>query len=1547
MQPLSPTRMAKHVTDRYLSYLQSTFQFRDPEFRASFERALKEGSLSRGPFLEITPGFAEGAVMPAMLASLLGNGCDRGLAQALGGERRLYAHQDRAIRLADSGANVVVATGTGSGKTEAFLIPILAHLYREHRAGTLGPGVRALLLYPLNALANDQLRRLNDISEKLEQSGSSFRFTFGRYVGETPERSNPRSANQRTGELTSREEMRETPPHILITNYSMLEYLLLRPRDSSLFDAGRGATWTFLVLDEAHQYRGSRGAEMALLVRRLKQRLAEGGCQHALRCIATSATLAQGRGDVPDIAKFAADLFGEAFDADAVVLAESAVQQGASSGQLSVRDYDELGKAISAEGQSNLDEIAMVGRRLGVTTAPECDAQTALGRVLIRDQRARRLMAAADGPVDLKKLGAELFSDCEPGARLEHLATLVNLLAQARDPATGAPLASARYHLLLRALDGVYLSYTPEKGVALERTSGEDQGEAFEAGLCRECGQHYLLGPRAVLRDEYLSEPERDRSSERFGVRYLRPLDPGDSEPDFTDSETGLRSLCVECRRLGKDDPGCGHSQSLTVVVEPMPTEDERRDRISRCGRCGYSGSDPVSEVVRGAEGPNVVIATALFEGLPRDRRKILAFRDGRQEAAFFAWYAEQTHRQFVRRALLLEVVRRLAPQAGGQLSLDDTAPHLRAKLRDAGELDASVGELAALHEAWRGLYRELLTDQRRISLEGVGLVRWDLLWPPWHERALCLLRERLALDEQGVRDLAFLLLDTLRARGAVELRTPDGIALQWADLELRNPQASARVGNPRTDRTVVSWDDPRTGRAALLGRILEARGVSRDSAQDEAVKLLRAFWEALTTDDRHARRTDEQLLLSIGDAKRLNPNWWRIGMQDDSMPIYECTTCGRLHARNAAGICPRYQCPGNLRSVATVEASEDHYRMLYERSLRQTIRAEEHTAQLATKRAQQVQRDFERGSINLLSCSTTFELGVDLGDLDVVFLRNVPPEPFNYVQRVGRAGRRAGRPGFAVTYCRRAPHDLYHFNDPDWMLRGLTRPPSLSLLNEKIVRRHMVAVAIAAFLRNQPDRFDNVAGLLGDVAAPSLATDMAVFLRANQARLAHHLALIVPRKLHDQLGLQDGSWIEQVAGKESRLAEAEAETKGDYTDLQQLEVDARDTRDYSTADWARRRLNTVTEENVLGYLSRKGVIPKYGFPVDVVELDLQRHDRSREAASVTLQRDLSLAISEYAPTAEVVAAKQLWRSYGLKRVPDRAWPRRTYRYCSRHHAFVQWEAGQPERELSCECAPSVSEYVEPRFGFITSVNQRVTEPRGSPQRLFATRPVFAGLDRNPPTSISAHGILAITPAHPGTMVTLCEGRLGHGFYLCEACGAGFQKRKRTHKTPFGRKCGGRLGRPVALGHEFLTDVTQIDFLLPRPADGAEPLWFAYSLAYALAQGAAQTLDVPATDLSSTVRRRPGADDYTIVLYDNVPGGAGLVERLSLPDFSVLTSTLAAAQARVGGVCGCSANTSCYGCLRSFSNQFAHSRLRRGPVADYLAEVFQRLEVQH
>ena len=200
-------------------------------------------------------------------------------------------HQERAIRKVAAGRNIVVATGTGSGKTESFLMPILDSLVREQEQGTLGPGVRALLLYPMNALANDQMKRLRQVLAAYPD------ITFGRYTGETEK--DPRESSRAFSELNigepmlpnemlSRQEMRERPPHLLLTNYAMLEYLLLRPLDMDLFAAGDDSKWRFIVVDEAHVYDGSQGAEIAMLLRRVRDRVAP---DRSIQCIATSATV--------------------------------------------------------------------------------------------------------------------------------------------------------------------------------------------------------------------------------------------------------------------------------------------------------------------------------------------------------------------------------------------------------------------------------------------------------------------------------------------------------------------------------------------------------------------------------------------------------------------------------------------------------------------------------------------------------------------------------------------------------------------------------------------------------------------------------------------------------------------------------------------------------------------------------------------------------------------------------------------------------------------------------------------------------------------------------------------------------------------------------------------------------------------------------------------------------------------------------------------------------------------------------------------------------
>ena len=596
------------IRQRYENYLKTSFFFKDPTLRASFQDALQqEETLLKGAYPEPVRGFRRGMSAHALARECFPHACGDLLPALIDGS--LYVHQERAVRASHlAGQNVVVATGTASGKTESFLYPILFELYAQHLRGELGePGVRAMILYPMNALANDQRERLGHICEELQDADSGFQPTFGQYIGQTPYGAGDRSRNASVraeerlpGELIFREEMRRTPPHILLTNYSMLEYLLIRPADSPLFEGG--AFWQFIVLDEAHQYRGAKGMEMGMLMRRLKQRLRDGGRTQPFRCIATSATISSGEGeeDRRAVAAFAGELFGEPFSADAVVFGES-----------------------------------------------------------------------------------------EPTS----------------DNAT-----PRRYHAFLRALEGAFLGHRDGvDAVVLNRKSEGADGsiaEPLEIALCKECGQHYYVGRD---RGGQLKEAVRDPSHDDFGVDYFLPA-----------ADRATHVLCRRCGALSESGVECDCNAS--IAVRHCKSHSEHKDQLKQCETCGYQRGgigDPVQEIVHGSDGPNAVIATALHELLPPERRKVLAFADSRQEAAFFAWYAEDSYEKLRDRNLILRALRAGPVDAEG-LSVEDLKSRLLKQWEDAGLFRPNDSAETRSRTVLALLLREALTDERRLSLSGV-----------------------------------------------------------------------------------------------------------------------------------------------------------------------------------------------------------------------------------------------------------------------------------------------------------------------------------------------------------------------------------------------------------------------------------------------------------------------------------------------------------------------------------------------------------------------------------------------------------------------------------------------------------------------------------------------------------------------------------------------------------------------------------------------------------------------------------------------------------
>lgn len=1538
-----PIEASREIADRYRRYLRTMFYFRDPELRTSFEKALDDWELVRGPYLEATPVYRRARPVSEVLREILGEEIDPGFARAAIGDRPLFSHQEEAIRRLSSGRNVVVATGTGSGKTEAYLLPILLHLLREQRAGGRSVGVRALILYPMNALANDQRRRLGEFHQILEREQSSFRFTFGRYTGETPEhaRDDDRRARQQLagrlpGELMLREEIRENPPDILLTNYSMLEYLLLRPKETPLFDDGRGATWRFLVLDEAHQYKGAKGMEIAMLLRRLKQRLREGGQEAGFQCIATSASLGGGPHDRKALADFATELFGEPFEEEDILTGEVVPVEPvkSTSFRIGVEPLLNLAERIRQEDASG---AAAVLEGLAPAAADETRGDSLPGRLhwfFATEERALHLLRLVQSPRQLTEVGAAIFGDALEQDRPRLVSALVDVLLRAEDPRSRSPLLSCRYHLFVRGLEGAFIRYRPQREVSLARGSGaEGSAPSFEVALCRECGQHYLVGRRD---GDHLVEAMRDETEQDYKIEFYRPLDgSADEEPAGSNNNRPVR-FCTQCGRLSRrsanpKDPPCGHGPTLRLVFEEE--RESHEDQLSRCGRCGYRAPDPVREVTHGTDGPNAVIATTLHQLLPETRRKVLAFADGRQEAAFFAWYLQDTYEAIHSRVLILRALREIANTGAAEVGLHELALEIRELLKSEGGNDP-LTDRERLQSAWVHLLRELLTDQPRISLEGVGLVRWFFHLPPDVNLPASLGQPPWDLETAEARKVVAYLLDSLRTDHCVALDADHSVRVQWDDLKLKAKQSQMAIGGGQSTK---AWDGAKTRRVALLTRWLERHGpvdMTPPKRVDAAQALLRKVWEMASRYQGAA-----PLLRAAGNGRRACPRWWRAQILRADDRLFRCTTCGRLHADSIGDVCARYGCPGVLAQAdPDAPVAADHYRVLYGQPLPPILRAEEHTAQIAREEARSFQDDFEAGRIHLLSCSTTFELGIDLGDLDTIFLRNAPPEPFNYAQRVGRAGRRV-HPGFAITYCRRRPHDQAVFDDPFRIMSGKAKPPVLTVTNDKIVLRHVVAVALAAFFQEHPDRFENnVQGLMGTMSAPTAVQDIGRFLRDHQTTLESRLTTIVPDSLKEKVGLSDGTWIDKVAGADTALDRAQAEVSDDYRKVEDLQRDYVTRKDFKSAEWTQRRLATIAGEDVISFLSRKAVIPKYGFPVDVVDLDLQR---SSQASTVALQRDLAIAVAEFAPGAEVVANKRLWTSKGLKRVAGKAWPRLRYRKCKTHGTFETWPEGQEPSGPGCCTQARTQTWVDPIFGFVAA--REGGDPKGRPRRLLTSRPYFRGKAGPDDESVMLGGIAQVWKASPGYLVVLCEGRKGGGFRICAECGAGFGSTQVSteHESPTGRACRGTL-ESVALGHQFVSDVLRIRFARqPSMLPPEDRLWFYHSLAYALAHGAAEVLEVPRQDLNVTVRAS-GPDTHEIVLYDAVPGGAGLVARMEEPE--VFRQVLEVSRARVADCRSCAPDGSCYACLRHYANQFAHPKLKRGPAAEFLANVLEAWE---
>jgi ATP-dependent helicase YprA (DUF1998 family) len=1526
------------IVESYRRYLRSLLPVREPRIAEALAAEItRSPMLTKGPLLEATPPYTTGATLRRLIEDGVLDPAFSALAsRELPLDRPLYRHQEQALRKAVQGRNLVVATGTGSGKTESFLLPILNSLIAEQARGELGSGVRALLLYPMNALANDQLKRLRQLLAKVPQ------ITFGRYTGDTRERAQeaadlfealnpgqPRLPN----ELLSRSEMRATPPHLLLTNYAMLEYLLLRPADLDLFE---GQSWRFIALDEAHVYDGAKAAELAMLLRRLRDRVAP---DQELQCIATSATV----GDDPTaVTDFATKLFGVPFEWEP----SDASRQDLVRATRATMPAEPFWGPLSADAYRRLAEVDDAAADVLVLAKEHGFAGDDPGEVLAHERTMAELRGRlAGGPATFAELARLLFDPREQPE--EALSAVVTVGSKVCDKA-GSPVLSARYHLFARATEGAFTCLTrsgPHVSLGRHEICEECRGAMFEFGACKRCGAVHLTGSVRHGDGGPVFMPKVKHDEQRVWLLLGDVPVVADEDDEDIEKVKEVKGdpavLCSSCGGLyGPGGLGCARAGCDGGALWPVWRLNTRSDSPTGCGACGARGAGMVRLFESGNDAAVAVLGSALYQALPPaqdaetadqpgEGRKLLSFSDSRQAAAFFAPYFESSYQTIQHRRLILEGLR-AGTRDDEVIGVGDLTFHVAKAADRVHVFERRQTRQQREREVALWVMQELVAMDDRQSLEGLGLLRVELdrdrRWP------VPVPLQALGLSDGESWNLLGELLRTLRQSGVIDM--PDGVDARDEAFNPRTGPIYVREEGSEPNRKVLSWLPTRGSNRRLdyIQRVLSALDSKR-----EAKEVLRGCWKAITKP--RDGWLSAQTLPGIGTVRQGDHTWLRLAPPNG--PVYRCDACRRLAPVSVRGVCPTMACRGRLEpfEVPAVQDDDNHYRSLYHSMTPVPLVAREHTAQWTSLEAAAIQQQFLRGEVNMLSCSTTFELGVDVGELQAVLLRNMPPTTANYVQRAGRAGRRTDSAALVVTYAQRRSHDLSRFQDPVTMIAGEVRAPYVPLGNERIDRRHAHSIALAAFFRHARDTTGETWSTAGDFFLPGIngtpASRVRDFLTPVPRAVLESLLRVLPAQVQREIGVNTGEWVEELA---KLLEEIRQQLVQDVEIFEARRRQAYEERkDHLVARYAK-TINTLTQRNLLGYLANRNVLPKYGFPVDTVEL---RTSYSGEAvgAKLELTRDLSAAIYEYAPGSEIVAGGLMWRSGGVYRLPGRELISKYYLVCDHCQHYRE---GDDKLDPICPlCSTSakgaLKQYCVPEFGFVAEAKAAktgTTPPKRSWNGTTHVLSLAAEEVEEYTWRTPNGGTLRGRAGSRGRLIAVSEGSTGHGYLICEWCGAGapLGTRSGTHTHLLrGTECSGPW-QVRSLAHPYETDILDLSFDdLAMPLSANTTHW--RSTLYALLEGAAERLELSRDDIDGALFARPGGR-LGIVMFDAVPGGAGSVLRIA----RALDRVAGSALARVSS-CDCGEETSCYGCLRSFRNQRYHEELRRGAAATVLSSL--------
>lgn len=1646
-------------------------------FDAVKDELRNEGVLFREPYIESTPAYKRVA-----------NGFERIAApdwtklffvelarRKTGVFESPFAHQLQALESFIKGDDVFVATGTGSGKTECFIWPLLAKLTTEARERPESwrlRGVRTLIMYPMNALVVDQISRLRrllgsdeflTVFRRFAANEKTRRPQFGMYTGRTPypgDRSKasedrelaktlereflsderetflanlakngkiPAKADMRRfveklkksrhevapddAEMITRFEMQETCPDVFITNYSMLEYTLIRQVEKRIWSDTRrwldedAANKLLFIIDEAHMYRGAPGAEVALLIRRLFEKI--GVSRDRVQFILTTASMPDKTDeDRAAVQAFAQDLTAGDDRTFAFLTGEREAPNVAESADFDLTKFDEFSPNDFEDGdeESRFEAFRRFWRGVpgfdDANVASFDDLRAWEYDNLSRFRPFAQLFTACRGAAtSLSNVAKIVFGSAE---KMEAASVLLAVATSAKKE--DAVLFPSRMHALFRGIKGVYACVNPDCSGAVRVADNPNddvglgaifidgrgdfcphcQSAVYELANDRRCGALFIKGwvfedaVEGRKTDFLWRYPAVDSSRQMKEIR-LFPA-PRDFAPSALKETQGSDDAASSKKRKGggssyplrrcyldvksgyvdfRDDSWADKPGVRTLYYSDY-VRNERPDVYTfvSCPRCrsGFGRGDVSSFSTRGDASFFNVIGSQFHsqpsvpgkEHLPNEGRKALLFSDSRQRAAKLARDMSTTADLSAARQLFALAVKMMEEQKEVQplQNLYGFVAYWAAKNK----------KIPFLHDKETAkLYDELLSDEDEAKDWGDEFVpekKMDAAPPKMQEYAL-----RLFCGARNtLYDTATLWLEPTekRAKSALIELKKNGVDVgEEAFLDAFNAWFLTTIVDSTAFGHAISDERRRVARPVYGS---EGYGLKEDWTF--SIIFQKIFgWDAASDKERVYRekrawkRAFDRFLDNREDSGKYYVNLDYVRPRfDEKRAWFRCGKCSRLTPFLLKERCPFC---GAVETLSLSAQELDERLAFWRKPIADAlagapirlIDVEEHTAQLSHKdqrddlwsqteryelRFQDVVEPDEY-PVDILSSTTTMEVGVDIGSLVAVGLRNVPPTRENYQQRAGRAGRRGASLSTIVTFCEDGARDSVYFNEPEPMFRGDPRRPGVDVHNEKLIRRHLALIALRTFLESLGESLDRFSALkffneyLNDFKS-FVANDW----RPDVAALTPRRFAFLQETFEEELFAQ----LDEICDKSKRHSEL-----------------------FKTFDgWSKDAVskNEGSDKSLLDVLYEEGVAPTYSFPKNVVSVYIK--DRESDKIKYEVSRGVDVAIGEYAPGREIVVDKKSYKIGGFcypTRFASR--PAETYLNDSNYLKSV-WKCvcgwfgfESDKRDGACPFCGSC-ELTEdlpllrpwgfaPIGGKETIGANEKDEYSGVEEPICSTVPNDDGME---PIDGCAH--IRISTRCNQRVVLANRGPKKSGFVVCRECGAAapapriapyasdaarkkaLKDALKLHPRPDGtsRKCLHKDIIQTNLGCDFIADMLVLEIGLPPGVDDSSS-WTkraARTLAEALRKTFCKILDLDFDELVAGYRVRERQNVVDVYLYDSLSSGAGYATGLVETIGDALRETEKALD-------GCRCSSACFDCLKHYRNRFYHGSLDR------------------